>query len=242
VEPIDPYDLSDEAMRERFRRAQADPPTALCGYCGWSGPAPNWGMGPMIIGTETSTGRQREIAAIAGAVYSCPRCGRERAEIEPGIWRGFGEAVREADLTAEELAAFGEYLAAAPPSLTPEDAEAAHPALAPLIRMIADLRPAEWIALAGVVVAILMPYLQPSPDAKVVVVERSSELDDRDLMRTVKRLAHAADRLERENESSTGQTGTHDQAGNRDVEPEAGDDDEEANDGDGQAPPRPPGQ
>lgn len=132
---------------------------------------------------------------ITGMIFPCPRCHRDRAEVEPGLWRGFGEAVKAADLTAAELAQFGDYLRSIGQDVDPERAAADQPRLAGLIQFAAGVSRAEWLAILFMILGLVGTYLQPvieppaAPASKTVIVDRSSQIDNRDLMKLAKRLA-----------------------------------------------------
>jgi hypothetical protein len=210
----DEPEINEAEMRRRMAKVAANPPVMLCGFCGWRGFATGLMLSswPTVLVRDGETGQWDE-ALSEGGTFTCPRCGHERAEPQGGPWLGFGVSLRDADLTAEQLRDFAEYLGHAGPDVSPEQVATEFPALARLVHAMAQWSPDRWVALLSLLVSILSlghdivsDAPSPAPQVRVVVnqpapivIDRTGRLTDSQMDELVRRL-RAADEAAHEHE------------------------------------------
>jgi hypothetical protein len=156
-----------------------------CGFCDWYGPHP-WQIQPV---TPEEAGAWQVRLNRASTV--CPRCRRPRLELV-GLWDQFGNALREADLTAEEIELFADALATWPDEASPDELADKHPFAAPLIEEAKRSGGVEWKYWLTVALAALAMYVaHRDADAQIEAAKTASpptqtrNLNEEDIARIV---------------------------------------------------------
>lgn len=147
-----------EYLRQRDEWESRHPVRLACGFCGWTGSRGDLPIqvGPVLL-VDEKTGEQQEALPPEAWVLSCPRCGRDRVSQTQDRWTRLGEALREAELTPDDVTQLHEYLRASEADPTVEKVIADNPAFAPVISVtINNFGSDKWLTILTFLVSALI--------------------------------------------------------------------------------------
>lgn len=169
-----------------------DPPRARawCFRCGWTG-----------VPEQLPMRDDHGDVVITISVKACPRCGRQTTQLEQEkrpLPVQIVEAVREADLSAEELLELADALENAPSDISPRQLAQQVPGASTIITIASRAGEASWMALLGLIVAVVIGYVaidQAHTDAQQAHrdAERAAEQAHQDAERAIREGRDQAD-------------------------------------------------
>jgi hypothetical protein len=133
------------------RRRDAPPPSAMCLRCGWSGTPPHL---PLLD--------ENGDVALTLSGKQCPNCTAQLIvlrEKRPSRIVEIITELRNADLSADDLAALADVVRAAPKGVSPRTLAADAPRAARVIT-IASREGKDWLPLLAVILTLVVAYIQ----------------------------------------------------------------------------------
>jgi hypothetical protein len=133
------------------RRRDPPPAGAWCFSCGWTGV-------PDHLPLRDDHGD----VVMTVSLKPCPRCGRETTQLEREkrpLPVQIVEAVRQADLTAQQLLELADAVDNAPRGISPRQLADQVPGASTIITVASRAGEASWIALLGLILTVMTGYL-----------------------------------------------------------------------------------
>ena len=133
------------------RRRDPPPPKATCLRCGWSG-TPN----------HTFLRDEHGDVSLVVSQKPCPKCGEQTIQLEPPppLPVEIATALRDADLTYDQLVAAADALGKVPSDASPRAVAEQVPLPAKLITVASRVGKDQWIGILVAVIALAIAHVQ----------------------------------------------------------------------------------
>jgi predicted RNA-binding Zn-ribbon protein involved in translation (DUF1610 family) len=145
------------SLRRKRDAEMGEAPHGTCGFCGWAGPVPDWG--DVQIEAEDADGNPIDVYTL-GYEFQCPRCGRPRGRVAPGLWSNFAQVVKASQLPASHLQMLRDAISDLPTDAQPEILTGQFPDARSIIELSVKVGGKDWLAILALVLTIFFGYLQ----------------------------------------------------------------------------------